>query len=83
MVAHTINPSIQEAEAGGPEFGASLVYRVNSRTERATYRNPVSKKTKIIIIITTTTTTTTIIIIIIIINKKPTLLFNHTWESTA
>jgi hypothetical protein len=26
------------------EFGASLVYRVSSRTPRATQRNPVSKK---------------------------------------
>ena len=26
------------------EFGASLVYRVSSRTARATQRNPVSKK---------------------------------------
>jgi hypothetical protein len=33
------------------EFVASLVYRVSSRTARATQRNPVSKKTK-----TTTTT---------------------------
>jgi hypothetical protein len=28
------------------EFKASLVYRVSSRTARATQRNPVSKKTK-------------------------------------
>jgi hypothetical protein len=28
------------------EFEASLVYRVNSRTARATQRNPVLKKTK-------------------------------------
>jgi hypothetical protein len=28
------------------EFEASLVYRVSSRTARATQRNPVSKKTK-------------------------------------
>jgi hypothetical protein len=28
------------------EFEASLVYRVNSRTARATQRNPVSKKQK-------------------------------------
>jgi hypothetical protein len=34
-----------------PEFEASLVYKVSSRTARATQRNPVSK--------TTTTTTTT------------------------
>jgi hypothetical protein len=44
MVAHTFNPSIQEAEAGKfIEFEASLVYRVSSRTARATQRNPVSK----------------------------------------
>jgi hypothetical protein len=40
------------------EFEASLVYKVSSRTARATQRTPVSKN-KII----TTTTTTTIIII--------------------
>jgi hypothetical protein len=28
------------------EFGASLVYKVNSRTVRAIQRNPVSKKKK-------------------------------------
>jgi hypothetical protein len=44
MVAHAFNPSTREAEAGGFEFGASLVYRVNSRTARATQRNPVSEK---------------------------------------
>jgi hypothetical protein len=41
MVVHAFNPSAREAEAG--EF---LVYRVSSRTARATQRNPVSKKTK-------------------------------------
>jgi hypothetical protein len=47
VVAHACNPSIWEAEAGGFEFEASLVYRVSSRTARATQRNPVSKnKTK-------------------------------------
>jgi len=37
-----------EAEAGRQisEFEASLVYRVSSRTARATQRNPVSKKPK-------------------------------------
>jgi hypothetical protein len=36
----------QEGEAGGSlEFKASLVYRVSSRTNRATQRNPVSKFT--------------------------------------
>jgi hypothetical protein len=43
MVAHAFNPSAQEAEAGGFEFEACLVYRVSSRTARATQRNPVSK----------------------------------------
>jgi hypothetical protein len=36
-VAHAFNPSTWEAEAGGSyEFEASLVYRVSSRTYRAT-----------------------------------------------
>ena len=42
MVVHTFNPSTWEAEAGG----ASLVYKVSSRTARTTQRNPVSKKSK-------------------------------------
>ena len=42
MVAHTFDPSTQETEAGGfLEFEASLVYRVSSRTARATQRNTV------------------------------------------
>jgi hypothetical protein len=41
-VAHTFNPSTQEAEAG--EFEVSLVYGVSSRIARATQRNPVSKE---------------------------------------
>jgi hypothetical protein len=47
MVAHAFNPSTREAEAG--EFLSlrpSLVYKVNSRTARATQRNPVSEKKK-------------------------------------
>jgi hypothetical protein len=41
------NPSTWEAEAGGfLEFKASLVYKVSSRTARATQRNPVLKKQK-------------------------------------
>jgi hypothetical protein len=45
VVAHTFNPSTQEAEAGGSlEFEASLVYRVGSGTVRAIQRNPVSKQ---------------------------------------
>jgi hypothetical protein len=47
VVAHAFNPSTWEAEAGGShEFEASLVYKVSSRTARATQRNPVSKKKK-------------------------------------
>jgi hypothetical protein len=45
-VAHAFNPSTREAEAGGFEFEASLVYKVSARTAKATQRNPVSKKTK-------------------------------------
>jgi hypothetical protein len=41
VVAHTFNPSTWEA--GISEFKASLVYKVSSRTARATQRNPVSK----------------------------------------
>jgi hypothetical protein len=41
------NPSTQEAEAGrNLEFEASLVYRVSSRTAKATQRNRLSRKTK-------------------------------------
>jgi hypothetical protein len=47
MVVHAFNPSTQKAEAGGfLEFEASLVYKVNSRTARATQRNPVLKNQK-------------------------------------
>jgi predicted N-formylglutamate amidohydrolase len=42
VVVHAFNPSTWEAEA---EFEAGLLYRMNSRTARATHRNPVSKKT--------------------------------------
>jgi hypothetical protein len=39
VVAHTFNSSTWEAETGGSlEFKASLVYRVSSRTARATQR---------------------------------------------
>jgi hypothetical protein len=37
-VAHAFNPSTQEAE-----LEANLVYKVSSRTARATQRNPASK----------------------------------------
>jgi hypothetical protein len=44
VVAHAFNPSTWEAEAGGfLSSEASLVYKVSSRTARATQRNPVSK----------------------------------------
>ena len=43
VVAHAFNPITWEAEAGISEFEASLVYRVSSRTARATQRNPVSE----------------------------------------
>jgi hypothetical protein len=59
-VAHAFNSSTREAEAGGflSEFETSLVYRVSSRTARATQRNPVlEKKTKPNQTKTTTTTT--------------------------
>jgi hypothetical protein len=46
MVSH-FNPGTQEEEAGGFLSEASLVYKVSSRTARATQRNPVLKnKTK-------------------------------------
>jgi hypothetical protein len=46
MVVHAFNPSTREAEAGGFELKASLVYRVIPRTARAIQRNPVSKNQK-------------------------------------
>ena len=47
MVAHTFNPSTWEGRGRQiSEFEASLVYRVSSRTTRATQRNPVSKNQK-------------------------------------
>jgi hypothetical protein len=47
MVAHTFNAHTWGAEADvSLEFKASLVYRVSSRTARATQRNPALKKTK-------------------------------------
>ena len=38
QVMHTFNPSTQEAETGRSEFEASLVYRVSSKTSKATQR---------------------------------------------
>ena len=46
MVVHAFNPSTREAQAGGFELKASLVYRVIPRTARAIQRNPVSKNQK-------------------------------------
>jgi hypothetical protein len=47
VAEHAFTLSSQEAEPGGSEFEASLVYRVSSRTARATQRNPVPiKQTK-------------------------------------
>jgi hypothetical protein len=47
VVRHAFNFSTQEAEVGRSlEFKASLLYRVNSRTAKATQRNPFSKRKK-------------------------------------
>jgi hypothetical protein len=43
VVVHTFDPSSHQAEAGGSEFEASLVYRMSSRSARATHRNPILK----------------------------------------
>jgi hypothetical protein len=45
VVAHAFNPNTWEAEAGG-FLSLRPVYKVSSRTARATQRNPVSKKKK-------------------------------------
>jgi hypothetical protein len=47
MVAHAFDPSTLGGRGRRiSEFEASLVYKVSSRTARATQRNPVSKKQK-------------------------------------
>jgi hypothetical protein len=47
VVVHAFNPSTREAEAGRfLSSRPSLVYKVSSRTARATQRNPVLKKKK-------------------------------------
>ena len=47
MGAYAFNPSIREAVAADLcESEANLVYRANSRTARATQRNPVLEKKK-------------------------------------
>lgn len=44
MVAHTFNPRTWEAKASkSHEFETNLIFRVSSRTCRATERNPVLK----------------------------------------
>jgi hypothetical protein len=43
VVTHAFDPSTREAEAGGFEFKASLVYKVSSRTAKTIQRNPVLK----------------------------------------
>ena len=46
VVAHALNPSTWGGRGRWiSEFQASLVYRVSSRTARATQRTPVSTKT--------------------------------------
>jgi hypothetical protein len=46
-IVHILNPSTWEEETGGSlEFEATLVYRVSSRTARATQTNPVLKLKK-------------------------------------
>ena len=45
MMAHTFNPSTQEAETGRfCKFKAGLVYRVSSRAAMATQRDPYLNK---------------------------------------
>jgi hypothetical protein len=46
MMAHALNASTHEAEAGRSLIEASLVYQVSSKTVWATERNLVSKKRK-------------------------------------
>ena len=44
MVAHTFNLSTRGRGRWITEFEASLVYRVSSRTARATQRDPITRK---------------------------------------
>lgn len=43
VVAEAFIPRSWEAEAGGAEFKASLIYRMSFRIASATQKNPVSK----------------------------------------
>ena len=45
-VVHTFNLSTREPEADGSLFEASLDYSMNSRTPRATQKNPVLRRKK-------------------------------------
>ena len=44
MVAHALIPALGKQRQADLWFKANLVYRVSSRTSRATQRNPISKK---------------------------------------
>ena len=46
VVAHAFNPSTRGRSRWISEFEASLVYKVSSRTAKATQRNPVLKNQK-------------------------------------
>jgi hypothetical protein len=46
VVVQASNISTQERQEDRCEFEVSLAYRVNSRTDKATEKNPVSKKPK-------------------------------------
>jgi hypothetical protein len=43
VVAHTFNPSTQEAEVGRSEFKTSLVYRASKFQDSQGYRHTVTK----------------------------------------
>jgi hypothetical protein len=46
MVAHTLIPALRQRQVDFWVYKVSLVYKVSSRTARATQRNPVSKNQK-------------------------------------
>jgi hypothetical protein len=47
VLVHAFNPTTEEAKAGDLcEFEASLVYRANSRTIKATHRETLIRKIK-------------------------------------
>jgi hypothetical protein len=49
VVVHAFNPRVRGRQIS--EFKISLVYRVSSRTARATQRNPVSKQNKHLLLV--------------------------------